>query len=119
MKFDFVNAPTASKQPNLYVRQILFAGGGGRVLKKVLTAMDTYQNHSRFFSFIPLQGLSVGNMFYVFSDDGITVLQPNECEIRRHIRPEERIFTSYVSPKPSSYSWQLLISSKVVVAKGH
>ncbi|XP_042646271.1 follistatin-related protein 4 isoform X2 [Tyto alba] len=39
--------------------------------------------------------LSVGNMFYVFSDDGITVLQPNECEIRRHIRPEERIFTSY------------------------
>ncbi|NXD77069.1 FSTL4 protein, partial [Halcyon senegalensis] len=41
------------------------------------------------------EGLSVGNMFYVFSDDGITVLQPNECEIRRHIRPEERIFTSY------------------------
>ncbi|KAM6408404.1 follistatin-related protein 4 [Rhynochetos jubatus] len=39
--------------------------------------------------------LSVGNMFYIFSDDGITVLQPNECEIRRHIRPEERIFTSY------------------------
>ncbi|NWW75274.1 FSTL4 protein, partial [Climacteris rufus] len=41
------------------------------------------------------EGLSVGNMFYIFSDDGITVLQPNECEIRRHIRPEERIFTSY------------------------
>ncbi|NWR83557.1 FSTL4 protein, partial [Furnarius figulus] len=41
------------------------------------------------------EGLSVGNMFYVFSDDGITVLQPNECEIRRHIRPEERIVTSY------------------------
>ncbi|XP_008641652.1 PREDICTED: follistatin-related protein 4 isoform X1 [Corvus brachyrhynchos] len=41
------------------------------------------------------EGLSVGNMFYVFSDDGITVLQPNECEIRRHMRPEERIFTSY------------------------
>ncbi|XP_053847291.1 follistatin-related protein 4 isoform X2 [Vidua macroura] len=39
--------------------------------------------------------LSVGNMFYVFSDDGITVLQPSECEIQRHIRPEERIFTSY------------------------
>uniref|UniRef100_A0A8B9C2L7 Follistatin like 4 n=1 Tax=Anser brachyrhynchus TaxID=132585 RepID=A0A8B9C2L7_9AVES len=44
---------------------------------------------------LTLLGLSVGNMFYVFSDDGITVLQPNECEIRRHIRPEERIFTSY------------------------
>ncbi|XP_059681425.1 follistatin-related protein 4 isoform X2 [Gavia stellata] len=41
------------------------------------------------------EGLSVGNMFYVFSDDGITVLQPNECEIRRHIGPKERIFTSY------------------------
>ncbi|NWS20443.1 FSTL4 protein, partial [Pachyramphus minor] len=41
------------------------------------------------------EGLSVGNMFYVFSDDGITVLQPNECEIRRHIRPQERIFTTY------------------------
>uniref|UniRef100_A0A7M4EWD2 Follistatin like 4 n=1 Tax=Crocodylus porosus TaxID=8502 RepID=A0A7M4EWD2_CROPO len=39
--------------------------------------------------------LSVGNMFYVFSDDGITVIQPNECEIRRHIKPNERIFTSY------------------------
>lgn len=74
------------------------------------------------FCFIPLQGLSVGNMFYVFSDDGITVLQPNECEIRRHIRPEERIFTSYVSPKPWSYSRKLgnflLISSKVVIAQG-
>uniref|UniRef100_A0A8B9PIF5 Follistatin like 4 n=1 Tax=Apteryx owenii TaxID=8824 RepID=A0A8B9PIF5_APTOW len=41
------------------------------------------------------EGLSVGNMFYVFSDDGITVLQPNECEIRRHVRPDERIFASY------------------------
>ncbi|NXH10636.1 FSTL4 protein, partial [Bucco capensis] len=41
------------------------------------------------------EGLSVGNLFYVFSDDGITVLQPQECEIRRHIRPEERIFTTY------------------------
>ncbi|KAK2510238.1 Fstl4 [Columba guinea] len=50
------------------------------------------------------EGLSVGNMFYVFSDDGITVLQPNECEIQRHIRPEERIFTSYsldVDPLPT------------------
>ncbi|XP_014383356.1 follistatin-related protein 4 [Alligator sinensis] len=39
--------------------------------------------------------LSVGNMFYVFSDDGITIIQPNECEIRRHVKPNERIFTSY------------------------
>ncbi|MBN3302582.1 FSTL4 protein, partial [Amia calva] len=41
------------------------------------------------------EGLSVGNMFYVFSDDGITILQPNECEIRRHIKPTERIIASY------------------------
>ncbi|XP_034764719.1 follistatin-related protein 5-like isoform X1 [Acipenser ruthenus] len=41
------------------------------------------------------EGLSVGNMFYVFSDDGITILQPNECEIQRHIKPTERIIASY------------------------
>ncbi|XP_048175838.1 follistatin-related protein 4 isoform X4 [Corvus hawaiiensis] len=51
---------------------------------------ELYQTH-----ILQVNGLSVGNMFYVFSDDGITVLQPNECEIRRHMRPEERIFTSY------------------------
>ncbi|XP_030069214.1 follistatin-related protein 4 isoform X2 [Microcaecilia unicolor] len=39
--------------------------------------------------------LSVGNMFYVFSDDGITIIQPTDCEIRRHIKPSEKIFTSY------------------------
>ncbi|XP_074147040.1 follistatin-related protein 4 isoform X4 [Sminthopsis crassicaudata] len=39
--------------------------------------------------------LSVGNVFYVFSDDGITIIQPTDCEIRRHIKPSEKIFTSY------------------------
>ncbi|XP_030429032.1 follistatin-related protein 4 isoform X3 [Gopherus evgoodei] len=50
---------------------------------------------------LTLLGLSVGNMFYVFSNDGITVIQPNECEIQRHIKPSERIFTSYeeICPK--------------------
>lgn len=43
-----------------------------------------------------LPGLSVGNMFYVFSDEGITVLQPNECEIRRHMKRTERIVATYV-----------------------
>lgn len=42
-------------------------------------------------------GLSVGNMFYVFSDEGITVLQPSECEIRRHLKRTERIVATYVS----------------------
>lgn len=46
-----------------------------------------------------LPGLSVGNMFYVFSDEGITVLQPSECEIRRHMKRTERIVATYVSIK--------------------
>ncbi|KAF3821543.1 hypothetical protein GH733_009585 [Mirounga leonina] len=41
--------------------------------------------------------LSVGNMFYVFSDDGIIILHPVDCEIQRHLRPTEKIFMSYVS----------------------
>ncbi|XP_042311858.1 follistatin-related protein 4 isoform X3 [Sceloporus undulatus] len=44
--------------------------------------------------------LSVGNMFYVFSDDGITIIQPADCEIQRHIKPNEKIFTSYVEICP-------------------
>ncbi|KAM9253943.1 follistatin-related protein 4 isoform 2-T2 [Dugong dugon] len=41
------------------------------------------------------EGLSVGNMFYVFSDDGITVIHPVDCEIQRHLKPNEKIFMSY------------------------
>ncbi|XP_054424450.1 follistatin-related protein 4 isoform X2 [Pteronotus mesoamericanus] len=41
------------------------------------------------------EGLSVGNMFYVFSDDGIIILHPGDCEIQRHLKPTEKIFTSY------------------------
>ncbi|XP_007473466.2 follistatin-related protein 4 [Monodelphis domestica] len=41
------------------------------------------------------EGLSVGNVFYVFSDDGITIIQPTDCEIRRHIKPGEKIIASY------------------------
>ncbi|XP_029410058.1 follistatin-related protein 4 isoform X2 [Nannospalax galili] len=39
--------------------------------------------------------LSVGNMFYVFADDGIAVIHPVDCEVQRHLRPTERIFMSY------------------------
>ncbi|XP_077624755.1 follistatin-related protein 4 isoform X2 [Crocuta crocuta] len=39
--------------------------------------------------------LSVGNMFYVFSDDGITILHPADCEVQRRLRPTEKIFMSY------------------------
>ncbi|XP_053076936.1 follistatin-related protein 4 isoform X3 [Acinonyx jubatus] len=41
------------------------------------------------------EGLSVGNMFYVFSDDGIIILHPADCEIQRHLKPTEKIFMSY------------------------
>uniref|UniRef100_A0A8I3ZZX9 Follistatin like 4 n=1 Tax=Callithrix jacchus TaxID=9483 RepID=A0A8I3ZZX9_CALJA len=41
------------------------------------------------------EGLSVGNMFYVFSDDGIIVIHPVDCEIQRHLKPTEKIFMSY------------------------
>lgn len=47
--------------------------------------------------FLCLLGLSVGNMFYVFSDEGITMLQPSECEIRKHMKRTERIVATYVS----------------------
>nr|XP_036860286.1 follistatin-related protein 4 [Manis javanica] len=41
------------------------------------------------------EGLSVGNMFYIFSDDGIVILHPVDCEIQRHLKPTEKIFMSY------------------------
>ncbi|KAM5298879.1 follistatin-related protein 4 [Ctenodactylus gundi] len=41
------------------------------------------------------EGLSVGNMFYVFSEDGILVIHPVDCEIQRHLKPTEKIFMSY------------------------
>uniref|UniRef100_A0A8C2E5D2 Follistatin-like 4 n=1 Tax=Cyprinus carpio TaxID=7962 RepID=A0A8C2E5D2_CYPCA len=46
--------------------------------------------------------LSVGNMFYVFSSEGITILQPGNCEIRRRIPRTERILGSYEELCPSS-----------------
>ncbi|XP_068953594.1 follistatin-related protein 5 [Petaurus breviceps papuanus] len=35
--------------------------------------------------------LGIGNMFYVFYDDGIKVIQPIECEFQRHIKPSEKL----------------------------
>uniref|UniRef100_A0A8C7ZI35 Follistatin-like 5 n=1 Tax=Oryzias sinensis TaxID=183150 RepID=A0A8C7ZI35_9TELE len=37
------------------------------------------------------EGLGIGNMFYVFYDDGIKVIQPVACEIQRHIKPSEKL----------------------------
>ncbi|KAH0501206.1 Follistatin-related protein 4 [Microtus ochrogaster] len=39
--------------------------------------------------------LSVGNVFYVFSDDGIAVIHPVDCEVQRRLKPAEKIFMSY------------------------
>uniref|UniRef100_A0A8C7XND6 Follistatin-like 4 n=1 Tax=Oryzias sinensis TaxID=183150 RepID=A0A8C7XND6_9TELE len=61
-------------------------------------------------------GLSVGNMFYVFSDEGVTVLQPSECEIRRHIKRTERIVSTYeeMCPKGEGVSPQRCVWSSAV-----
>uniref|UniRef100_A0A671SNN5 Follistatin-like 4 n=1 Tax=Sinocyclocheilus anshuiensis TaxID=1608454 RepID=A0A671SNN5_9TELE len=48
------------------------------------------------------EGLGVGNMFYVFSSEGITILKPGNCEIRRRIPRTERILGSYEELCPSS-----------------
>ncbi|XP_039606262.1 follistatin-related protein 5 isoform X1 [Polypterus senegalus] len=37
------------------------------------------------------EGIGIGNMFYVFYEDGIKVIQPIECEIQRHIKPSENL----------------------------
>uniref|UniRef100_A0A8C4GLK2 Follistatin like 4 n=1 Tax=Dicentrarchus labrax TaxID=13489 RepID=A0A8C4GLK2_DICLA len=62
------------------------------------------------------EGLSVGNMFYVFSDEGITVLQPSECEIRRHMKRTERIVATYeeMCPKGEGVSPQHCVWSSAV-----
>uniref|UniRef100_H0XLE4 Follistatin like 4 n=1 Tax=Otolemur garnettii TaxID=30611 RepID=H0XLE4_OTOGA len=46
------------------------------------------------------EGLSVGNMFYVFSDNGIMVIHPMDCEIQRHLKPTEKVFMSYLALSP-------------------
>ncbi|XP_037544187.1 follistatin-related protein 4 [Nematolebias whitei] len=62
------------------------------------------------------EGLSVGNMFYAFSDEGITVLQPSECEIRRHMKRTERIVATYeeMCPKGEGISPQHCVWSSAV-----
>uniref|UniRef100_A0A673IUA3 Follistatin-related protein 4-like n=1 Tax=Sinocyclocheilus rhinocerous TaxID=307959 RepID=A0A673IUA3_9TELE len=58
------------------------------------------------------EGLSVGNMFYVFSSEGITVLQPGNCEIRRRIPRTERILGSYdeLCPRSTECVWASAVS---------
>lgn len=62
------------------------------------------------------EGLSVGNMFYIFSDEGITVLQPSECEIRRQLKRTDRIVATYeeMCPKAEGTSPQRCVWSSAV-----
>ncbi|XP_077596587.1 follistatin-related protein 4 [Stigmatopora nigra] len=62
------------------------------------------------------EGLSVGNMFYVFSDEGITLLRPGRCEIRRQIRRSERILATYeeMCPKGEGPAPQRCVWSSAV-----
>lgn len=48
------------------------------------------------------EGLGIGNMFYVFCDDGIKVIQPVECEFQRHIKATEKLIGSQEEVCPKS-----------------
>ncbi|XP_066574138.1 follistatin-related protein 5 isoform X4 [Amia ocellicauda] len=63
--------------------------------------------------------LGVGNMFYVFYEDGIKVIQPVECEIQRHIKPSEKLLglQEEVCPKVESDSTQKCMWTSAVNVK--
>ncbi|XP_066574137.1 follistatin-related protein 5 isoform X3 [Amia ocellicauda] len=65
------------------------------------------------------EGLGVGNMFYVFYEDGIKVIQPVECEIQRHIKPSEKLLglQEEVCPKVESDSTQKCMWTSAVNVK--
>ncbi|KAJ1216117.1 hypothetical protein NDU88_003723, partial [Pleurodeles waltl] len=46
--------------------------------------------------------LGIGNMFYIFCEDGIKVIQPVECEFQRHIKPTEKLIGSQEEVCPES-----------------
>uniref|UniRef100_A0A1A8C6L8 Follistatin-like 5 n=1 Tax=Nothobranchius kadleci TaxID=1051664 RepID=A0A1A8C6L8_NOTKA len=48
------------------------------------------------------EGLGIGNMFYVFYEDGIKVIQPVACEIQRHIKPSEKLLALQEEVCPAS-----------------
>lgn len=67
-------------------------------------------------------GLGIGNMFYVFYEDGIKVIQPVACEIQRHIKPSEKLLALQVSSRAKAtfcffFKWWLsfmMIHSELV-----
>ncbi|XP_043554675.1 follistatin-related protein 5 isoform X1 [Chiloscyllium plagiosum] len=65
------------------------------------------------------EGLGVGNMFYIFYEDGIKVIQPTECEIQRHIKPSEKILGNQgeVCPKVDDEAIQRCVWATAVNVK--
>uniref|UniRef100_A0A8D0WLX5 Follistatin-related protein 5 n=1 Tax=Sus scrofa TaxID=9823 RepID=A0A8D0WLX5_PIG len=68
---------------------------------------------------LTLQGLGIGNMFYVFYEDGIKVIQPIECEFQRHIKPSEKLlgFQDEVCPKTEGDEVQRCVWASAVNVK--
>ncbi|XP_018591572.1 follistatin-related protein 5-like [Scleropages formosus] len=65
------------------------------------------------------EGLGIGNMFYVFYEDGIKVIQPVACEIQRHIKPSEKLLGQQeeVCPKSEGDAEQRCMWSSAVNVK--
>uniref|UniRef100_A0A8C6HUD0 Follistatin-related protein 5 n=1 Tax=Mus spicilegus TaxID=10103 RepID=A0A8C6HUD0_MUSSI len=65
------------------------------------------------------EGLGIGNMFYVFYEDGIKVIQPTECEFQRHIKPSEKLlgFQDEVCPKAEEDEVQRCVWASAVNVK--
>ncbi|XP_013364123.1 PREDICTED: follistatin-related protein 5 [Chinchilla lanigera] len=65
------------------------------------------------------EGLGIGNMFYVFYEDGIKVIQPIECEFQRHIKPSEKLlgFQGEVCPKAEGDEVQRCVWASAVNVK--
>uniref|UniRef100_A0A3B3Q6Q2 Follistatin like 5 n=1 Tax=Paramormyrops kingsleyae TaxID=1676925 RepID=A0A3B3Q6Q2_9TELE len=63
--------------------------------------------------------LGIANMFYVFYEDGIKVIQPVACEIQRHIKPSEKLLglQEEVCPKSESFAGQKCIWTSAVNVK--
>ncbi|XP_031424822.1 follistatin-related protein 5 isoform X2 [Clupea harengus] len=65
------------------------------------------------------EGLGIGNLFYVFYEDGIKVIQPVACEIQRHIKPSEKLLgrQEEVCPKQEGEEEQKCVWSSAVNVK--
>uniref|UniRef100_A0A8C8K6L6 Follistatin-related protein 5 n=1 Tax=Oncorhynchus tshawytscha TaxID=74940 RepID=A0A8C8K6L6_ONCTS len=65
------------------------------------------------------EGLGIANMFYVFYEDGIKVIQPVACEIQRHIKPSEKLLglQAEVCPKSAGEAEQKCVWSSAVNVK--